>query len=47
MTVRPRANRDDYLRRNDGYRYANYAEIFRRYFFKAKDPVPHPLWPKG
>ena len=41
-----RANRDDYLRRNDGYRYASYAEIFRRYFFKAKDPVPHPLWPK-
>ena len=42
-----RANREDYLRRNDGYRYANYAEIFRRYFFKAKDPVPHPLRPEG
>ena len=41
-----RANKEDYLRRNDGYRYANYAEIFRRYFFKAKDPVPHPLWPR-
>ena len=40
-----RANKDEYLRRNDGYRYANYAEIFRRYFFKPKDPVPHPLWP--
>ncbi len=39
-----RANRDEYLRRNDDYRYANYGEIFRRHFFRAKDPVPHPLW---
>ena len=38
------ANRDHYLRRNDGYRFANYAEVFRRYFLQAKDPVPHPLW---
>ncbi len=37
-----RANRDEYLRRNEGYRYASYAEVFRRYFLKAKDPVPHP-----
>ncbi len=39
------ANRDQYLRRNEGYRYANYGEVFRRYFLKAKDPVPHPVWP--
>ena len=39
-----RANRDHYLRRNDGYLYRSYAEIFRRFLFSAKDPVPHPLW---
>ncbi|SLN28297.1 fatty acid desaturase [Roseisalinus antarcticus] len=33
-----------YLTVNEGYRYASYAEVFRRYFWKAKDPVPHPLW---
>ncbi len=40
------SNKGRYLDRNDGYRYTSYAEIFRCYFFKAKDPVPHPLWPK-
>ncbi len=40
-----RANREHYLRRNDGYLYRSYAEIFARYFLRAKDPVPHPLWP--
>lgn len=39
------ANRDHYLRRNDGYRYRSYAEVFARYFLRAKDPVPHPLMP--
>jgi fatty acid desaturase len=38
------SNRDHYLRRNDGYRFASYAEVFRRYFWRAKDPVAHPLW---
>jgi fatty acid desaturase len=38
------ANRDKYLARNDGYMFPSYAAIFRRYLFKAKDPVPHPLW---
>ncbi|SPH17176.1 hypothetical protein DEA8626_00692 [Defluviimonas aquaemixtae] len=38
-------NRDTYLRRNEGYYYTSYAEIFRRYFLHAKDPVPHPLRP--
>jgi fatty acid desaturase len=38
-------NREKYLRRNDGYRYASYGEIFRRHLFRAKDPVPHPLYP--
>lgn len=37
------ARRDHYLRRNDGYRYAGYGEVFRRHFWRPKDPVPHPL----
>jgi fatty acid desaturase len=41
-----RANRDDFLRRNGGYRYASYGEVFRRHLFRAKDPVPHPIWPR-
>lgn len=40
-----RANRDRYLRSNDGYCFASYAQVFARYFLRAKDPVPHPLWP--
>jgi fatty acid desaturase len=39
------ANRDHYLRRNEGYSYRSYVEIFRAYLFRAKDPVPHPIWP--
>jgi fatty acid desaturase len=38
------ANRQRYLDRNEGYVYRSYADIFRRYFWRAKDPVPHPLW---
>lgn len=33
-----------YLERNEGYFYASYGQIFRRFFLKAKDQVPHPLW---
>jgi len=39
-------NPERYLRRNEGYRYASYTEVFRRYFLRRKDPVPHPLWPR-
>lgn len=39
-------NRESYLTLNDSYYYRSYAEIFRRHFFRAKDPVPHPLWPR-
>lgn len=39
------ANSAHYLRRNDGYRYASYAEVFRTYLLRAKDPVAHPLRP--
>jgi fatty acid desaturase len=38
-------NRDHYLRRNDSYLYRSYVDIFREYLFRAKDPVPHPVWP--
>ncbi|WP_425049986.1 fatty acid desaturase [Psychromarinibacter sp. S121] len=37
-------NRERYVTRNGGYVYRSYAEIFRRYLFRAKDPVAHPLW---
>ena len=37
--------KEDYHRRNDGYVYRSYAEVFRRYFLRTKDPVPHPLRP--
>lgn len=37
-------NPNRYLHINDGYTYATYFEVFRRYFWRAKDPVPHPLW---
>ena len=39
------ANRSHYLRRNEGYRFASYASVIRRHFWRAKDPVPHPLRP--
>ena len=36
-------NREKFLRRNGGYIYRSYWEIFARHLFRAKDPVPHPL----
>ena len=42
-----RARRDHYRAINHGYVYRSYAEIFRHYLLKAKDPVPHPLWRRG
>ena len=41
------ANRDHYLRRNEGYVYKSYGEVFRSYFLRTKDPVPHPLMGVG
>lgn len=38
-------NRDRYLSRNGGYRYRSYGQVFARHLLRAKDPVPHPLWP--
>ena len=42
-----RANRDRYLRQNEGYFFRSYAEIFRLFLLRRKDPVPHPLRPQG
>lgn len=39
------SRRDHYLRRNEAYVYRSYVEIFRRHLFRAKDPLPHPVWP--
>lgn len=41
-----RAHKSDYLARNRGYAYRSYAEVFRHHLWRAKDPVPHPLWPR-
>lgn len=41
-----RKNRTRYLGRNHGYYFASYAQIFRQYLLRAKEPVAHPLWPK-
>jgi len=38
-------NRDRFLTANEGYHYRSYWDIFRRYFFRRKDPVAHPIWP--
>lgn len=35
------SHRDHFLVRNGGYRYGSYGQIFRQYFLRAKDPVPH------
>jgi len=37
-------NKEHYLKRSDSFYYKSYGQIFRAYFFRAKDPVPHPLW---
>lgn len=39
-----RDNRARYLQRNGGYFYPSYGAILKRYAFRTKDPVAHPLW---
>lgn len=41
-----RRGKDRYLACNQSYVYRSYGEVFQRYLFKAKDSVPHPLWPQ-
>lgn len=39
-----RADREQWLDHNNGYRFSCYASLFQRYFLTRKDPVSHPLW---
>lgn len=39
------ARKDHFQRRNEGYVYRSYGQIMRHYLWRAKDPVPHPVWP--
>ncbi|MEO1778638.1 MAG: fatty acid desaturase [Pseudomonadota bacterium] len=41
------AHKGRYLGCNEGYRYSSYRDVFARYALRAKDPVPHPLWPSS
>lgn len=41
-----RAGKDRYLACNEAYVYRSYGQVFRQYFWRPKDPVAHPLWPK-
>ncbi|MEM6657880.1 MAG: fatty acid desaturase [Pseudomonadota bacterium] len=41
-----RTGRERYLTSNEAYVYKSYTEVFRQYFWRSKDPVVHPLWPK-
>jgi len=43
LPARYQARREKYLRRNGGYWFRSYGSVFRLYFFRQKDPVPHPL----
>lgn len=38
-----RRHRAQFLRRNNGYVYDSYWRVFRRYFFRPKEPVLHPF----
>ena len=44
-----RGKREAFLAKNDNYLMQGYREIFRRYFFSAKEPVVHPnlKWLRG
>ena len=37
------SRREQFLALNNGYVYPNYRTVFAQYFFRCKDPVPHPL----
>ncbi len=41
------AGKQRYQTSNEAYIYRSYGQIFKDHFWRAKDPVPHPLWPKG
>lgn len=39
-----RARKEAFQARNEGYVLPSYAAVFRAFFWRAKDPVAHPLW---
>ena len=43
LPARYHARRAHYAMLNRGYVLAGYGELFRRYAFRAKEPVPHPF----
>jgi fatty acid desaturase len=38
-----RSRRDEFLAANESYSFRGYGEMFRRYLFRTKSPVPHPI----
>ena len=40
-----RQRRAHFLKLNLGYVFPSYAEVIRRFAFRAKEPVPHPFYP--
>jgi fatty acid desaturase len=38
-----RADRDNWLKANNGYTYPNYLALVKAYAFRAKEPVVHPV----
>jgi fatty acid desaturase len=36
--------REEWMRRNGGYAYRSYGEVFARHLLRRKDPVAHPIW---
>jgi len=42
-----RANRTAFLAANESYAFKGYGAMIRRYLFRAKAPVPHPLLRRG
>ncbi len=47
LPARYSRDKDRFLTQNGDYRFRSYAELFARHFWRAKDPVPHPLWARG
>jgi fatty acid desaturase len=38
------AGREAFLKRNDGYAYTSYAQVFKHYFLHTKEPLAHPFY---
>lgn len=42
-----RERQAEFRKANGNYVYTCYGQVFRHYFLRSKDPVPHPLWSPG